>query len=373
MGSGGIFDRRLNRRQFMVAAGVSASAAALTLANTNCDPAIVRRLQQAKVIGPPVHRAWVWQFSVDGAPATIASKLASAGMAVMVKTHDGLEWMSTYDPSPSAVNGPAQVSALASLFEGRGVPFHAWSVIKGIDPVAEARMAADVLANGARSLTLDLEGSAGFWAGTPAAAVAFGEELRKLTPFGRVDISIDARPWRINLVPMNEFVLFTDGIAPQLYWDTFDSGDNLAGYAGSGYPAGASGMTPEFLINTTAKLLEPYKREIIPAGQGSSPDSTSWARFNYAAWNLGLHQLSVWRLGVTPSGTLSYLGAHHAGTKPPVPPPTPTPVRSATPTRTPRATRTPTRTPSPTRTPTKTPRATRTPSRTPTPSATLAP
>ncbi len=370
MGSGGIFDRRLNRRQFMVAAGVSASAAALTLANTNCDPALVRRLQQAKVIGPPVHRAWVWQFSVDGAPTTIASKLAAAGMAVMVKTHDGLEWMSTYDSSPSAVSGPAQVAVLASLFEGRGVPFHAWSVIKGVDPVAEAQMAADVLANGARSLTLDLEGSAGFWVGTPAAAVAFGEELRKRTPFGRVDISIDARPWRINLVPMNEFVVFTDGIAPQLYWDTFDSSDNLAGYAGSGYPA-PDGMSPEFLINATAKLLAPYKRLVIPAGQGAAVDPATWPRFNYAAWGAEMPQVSVWRLGVTPAATLSYLGAHPAGSQPPVPPPTPTPVRAAspTPTRTARATRTPTKTP------TTVPRATRTPSRTPTPapSATPAP
>ncbi len=366
MGSGGIFDRRLNRRQFIAAAGVSASAAALTLANTNCDPALVRRLQQAKVIGPPVHRAWVWQFSIDGSPATIASKLAAAGMAVMVKTHDGLEWMSTYDSSLSAVSGPGQVAALASLFESRGVPFHAWSVIKGIDPVAEAQMAADVLANGARSLTLDLEGSAGFWVGTPAAAVAFGEELRKRTPFGRVDISIDARPWRINLVPMNEFVVFTDGIAPQLYWDTFDSSDNLAGYAGSGYPA-PSGMSPEFLISATAKLLAPYKREIVPAGQGAAVDPGTWPRFNYAAWNAGMPQVSVWRLGVTPAATLAYLGANRAGSRPVVPPPTPTPAKSATPTRTVRPTRTPTNTPRPTRTPTNTPRPTRTPSVTPTP------
>jgi hypothetical protein len=177
----------------------------------------------------------VWQFSIDGSPATIASKLASARMAVMVKAHDGLEWMSTYDSSPSAVSGPARVAAWRRCSRPRrAVP----RLVRhqSIGPSLGLQMAADVLANGARSLTLDLEGSAGFWIGTPAAAVAFGEELRKRTPFGRVDISIDARPWRINLVPMNEFVVFTDGIAPQLYWDTFDSQDNLAGYAGSGYP-----------------------------------------------------------------------------------------------------------------------------------------
>jgi hypothetical protein len=236
-------------------------------------------------------------------------------------------------------------------------------------------MAADVLASGARSLTLDLEGSAGFWAGTPAAAVAFGEELRKRSPFGRVDIGIDPRPWRINLVPMNEFVVFTDGIAPQLYWDTFDSQDNLDGYAGSGYPAGSDGMSPEFLIRTTAKLLAPYKREIIPVGQGAAVDASTWPRFDYAAWGALMPQVSVWRLGVTPSATLSWLGAHRAGSRPPVPPATPTPAKSATPTRTARPTRTPSNTPRPTRTPSNTPRPPRTPSMTPTPSvaATSAP
>lgn len=369
MESGSIFDRQLSRRQFLATVGVSAGAAALTLANTQCDPAVLRRFQQQKTAGPPCHRVWVWQFSVDGGPDAIAANLRANGLGVMIKTHDGVEWMATYDSSPSAVSGPRQVQALAALFENAGVPFHAWSVIKGVDPVAEAQMAADVLAAGARSLTLDLEGSSGFWRGSPGDAMRFGDELRKRTPFGRVDISIDARPWRINLVPMNEFVAFTDGIAPQLYWDTFDSQDNLNGYAGSGYPAGPDGMTPEFLVNTTAKLLAPYGRAIIPAGQGAAVDPATWPRFVYAAWLAKMTETSAWRYGVTPHDALVYLGRNRAGARPAKPAATATPStsRSATPTRTRtvRPTRTPTRTPSetprPTRTPTPRPPATSTP------------
>src|SRR5574338_1548108 len=114
------------------------------------------------------------------------------------------------------------------MFESRGVPFHAWCVVKGIDPVAEAQMAADVLAAGARSLTLDLEGGAGFWLGSAADAARYGAELRARTPYGRVDISIDPRPWRINLVPMPQFVDMCDGISPQCYWDTFNSSWNIS-------------------------------------------------------------------------------------------------------------------------------------------------
>ena len=36
----------------------------------------------------------------------------------------------------------------------------------------------------------------------PGDAEYFGNRLRTFSPYGRVDISIDARPWRINLVPM---------------------------------------------------------------------------------------------------------------------------------------------------------------------------
>lgn len=367
MGRGGsILELAMDRRRFLTTAAVTAGAAAVTLANTQCDTALIRRIQQDKTATPPIHRAWVWQFSADGKPDTIAAQLAANGCAVMMKTHDGLEWMSTYDHAPNAISGPGQVQTIAGIFERRGVPFHAWSVIKGIDPVREAQMAADVLAAGARSLTLDLEGSSGFWVGNADAALRFGDELRRLTPFGRVDISIDARPWRVNLVPMSEFVTFTDAIAPQLYWDTFDTGSNIEGYRGAGYPPPV-GMSPEFLLEATAAILAPYKRPVLPVGQGAAADPATWPRFAHRAWELNMEPISVWRYGVTPAGTLQYIGANPPGQEPKAPPATPTASPTATPTRAKTSTVTPTRTPRPTRTPTGTPTPAASTPATPTP------
>jgi hypothetical protein len=272
----------------------------------------------------------------------------------MVKTHDGLEWMSTYDHAPAAISGPGQVQTVASIFERAGVPFHAWSVIKGIDPAREAQMAADVLSAGARSLTLDLEGSSGFWLGSADAALRFGDELRHRTPFGRVDISIDPRPWRINYVPMNEFVSFTDATWPQLYWDTFDNSANIDGYRASGYSS-PDGMSPEFLLDATASILEPYGRPVLPVGQGAAADPGTWPRFAHRAWELKMELVSVWRYGVTPAGTISYLGANPPGQQPQAPPPTPTSTAAATATRVRTSTPTATSTRRPTRTPTSTP------------------
>ena len=364
MGEERILARRLTRRGFLAGtAAATLGGAAITMMGAECTPAIIRRVVQAKTAGPPHHRAWVWQFSIDGDPQQIAANLSANGVGIMLKTHDGLDWMSTFDAHPSAVTGPAQVATLARMYESRGVPFHAWCVVKGVDPVAEANMAADVLAAGARSLTLDLEGGAGFWVGSADAAAKYGAQLRARSPYGRVDISIDPRPWRINLVPMPQFIDMCDGISPQCYWDTFNSQSNIDLYRANGYPSTA-GMTPEFLTAATADILAGYDRYVIPAGQGAST-TTMFARFVRAAWNNGMGTVSCWRYGVTPYDTLAYLGQNHAGL---APQPARTPTR--TPTKT--ATKTPTGTPSPTgtSTPTRTATSTVTPTNTTTPTAT---
>ena len=370
-GRDAVLQHKLTRRKLI--AGAAALGAAMAIGAT-CDPYLMRKLQQDKTRPPLQHKSWVWQFSADGSPEQIADTLGGTRGGVLVKTHDGIDWMSKYDRHASAVSGPPQISRLADIFERNGVQFHAWSVVKGVNPIREAQMTAEVLASGARSIVLDLEGGAGFWVGSAAAAVQFCDELRRLAPFGRVDISIDARPWRLyHNVPMDQFVPAIDGIWPQLYWDTFNSSGNLSLYRDHGYPAGPAGMTPEFLLNATADVLARFARPIIPVGQGATADRWLWERFVYRAWQLGQPEVSVWRHGVTPANNFDVLHDNPAGTQPHLPR-TPTPVPpQASPTRTPSPTRTakPTKTPTPTITrtpkPTLTPTPTRTPSTLPTP------
>src|SRR5690606_14942260 len=122
----------------------------------------------------PRHLAWVWQFNHDGDPGEIRETLAHHGLGVVLKTHDGANWMSRYDKSATAVSGPRRVEEYANYFEQAGVPFHAWAVVKGNNPLREAKIASDVLNAGARSMFLDLEGHAGFWVGTNADAERYG-------------------------------------------------------------------------------------------------------------------------------------------------------------------------------------------------------
>src|SRR5688572_30829237 len=94
------------------------------------------------------HLAWVWQFNEDGERAQVRSVLAQNKMGILLKTHDGTNWLGRWDRSEGAIRGALDVQSSAAYFESAGVPFHAWCVIKGLEPIREAEMCAEVLSHG---------------------------------------------------------------------------------------------------------------------------------------------------------------------------------------------------------------------------------
>lgn len=273
----------------------------------------MRRLSQIEERRTQRHGSWIWQFSYDGTIDDIAATLSARGLAAIVKTHDGVEWMAAYDHVPGAIAGPAEAATAAAMFENAGVPFHAWCVVRGVDPVREAAMAAQVLDAGARSLTIDLEEGDGFWEGTREGAQLFGRELRNAHPNARIDISIDPRPWKWFEIPLLEFVDFTDGIRPQLYWDMFDSPEHARAFAYMGYPPPDEGITPEFMAETAHALLSVYDRWILPIGPASVDSADQWWRFVNRCAELQMHAVSAWRHGLMSNAALDAL----AGSPPP--------------------------------------------------------
>lgn len=294
-----------------------AAASYVALGNVGCDPAVIRRVRQSESRTSPRHSVWIWQFSIDGAAGDMAAVLAAHHLAAVVKTHDGTEWMASYDHVDGAIAGPEDVARVAAVFENAGVPFHAWSVVKGIDPAREAEMAAQVLDAGARSITLDLEPGEGFWAGTGEGALAFGAALRARHEFARVDVSIDPRPWKMLEVPLGEFATFCDGIRPQLYWDLFDDIHHANAYSLMGHTPEARGITPEFLVSATRELLAPFDRWVIPIGAGDPLYADAWPRFMRAAWEHQMPEVSVWRYGTTSADVLNALAEYPPMSEPP--------------------------------------------------------
>jgi LysM repeat protein len=149
--------------------------------------------------------------------------------------------------------------------------------------------------------------------------VKFGQELRRLVPDKEVHLSVDARPWLRDAIPLKEFGGFINSIAPQQYWKTFDTPANYEKYAAAGFAVPREGLTPEFLLSVTHAVYGNLGMPIHHTGQGSTTDPNEWRRFIDAAYALGNDYVSIWRYGVTPADVLSVLREKPA--RQPAPPP----------------------------------------------------
>ena len=317
--------RRLPRRRFL--AGAAGTAAALAL-----EPAAALARAAGRAVDQPgprprprpvniavnnpaldgklTHFAWVWQFRHDGAGEAIRDALAAHGLGIVLKTHDGTNWMSRFDTSPDAVSGPNKISELAAFFEAGGVPFHAWYNAHGVDPLTEAQMTSDILDAGARSMFIDLEPHQGFWRGTADTANQLGEELRRLQPAAWLSTSIDPRPWEIGNIPLAEFASFTNEIAPQVYWSDFRNTANLNRFRREGHDPGAlgvEGITPGFVLAAAMAQLSEFGLPIHPVGDGSVVADDGWTEFLEASFALDASAVSVWRFGNVEPGILQLL------------------------------------------------------------------
>jgi hypothetical protein len=308
----------MSRRRFLAGAAAGAAAlAAIPLLTSVTEAA-------APAAAPAGHRnaVWVWAFLEDGHdPAIVRSVLAERGLDVIFKTHDGTEWTTRADGN--GVAGPEDVRKWADFFESAGVGFHAWCVTRGYDPIREAQMCSDALNSGARSMYFDLETPEGrfYWHGSNADAVAFGTELRRLQPAARHVVAPDARPWKVKEVPHAELAAISDAIAPQLYWELFDTPSNYKLLADYGYYAGPGGMTPELVLDAANGALAKFGRPVHPIGGGAAKVD-EWQRFVTYAYSLGMPSVSVWRYGTATSPLLPMLQTMPAPQPaPPAPPP----------------------------------------------------
>lgn len=317
----GALANKIDRRRFLGAAAAGAGGALLS-----------RRLPRASAAGAEKrlgHLAWLWRFEDDGEPAEIRAMLARHGLGIIVKTHDGADWMGRWQEVPTPILGGAQVQWLASYFESQGVPFHAWCVVDGRDPITEARMCAEVLSSGARSLTLDLEpdDDGQYWQAGPEEAIAFGLELRRLQPTAWLSVAPDPRPWQVDAVPMAEFAGFCNEIAPQTYWQTFDTPANYRLLVEHGFIVGLEGVTPQLILDVSQKTFRRFRLPIRPIGQGAA-DREGWQTFVSHAYSLGMDAVSVWRYGTAQPDIWPLL--QELRPKQPAPPrsasPSPTPV-----------------------------------------------
>lgn len=302
-----VSQRFVSRRAFLATAAAVPLAIALgpktvlargDASSRGLTPALPPAPRAAIGAGAASHLAWVWQFQHDGAREEIRDVLAAHGLGIAIKVHDGTDWMSKYDRTAEAIDGPDTIASLAAFFEDAGVPFHAWGVVHGEDPVGEAKVASQILNAGARSLIVDLEAHSGFWRGTTDDAERYGEAVRRLQPNAFIGTSIDARPWEVPRIPMAEFAQFTDAVAPQVYWSAFDNSNNIRKYRLAGDEPPEEGVTPRFALQSAVRAVSEFGLPVHPIGDGTVDDGTQWSEFIEEAFASQAEAMSVWRFGV---------------------------------------------------------------------------
>ncbi len=211
---------------------------------------------------------WIWYVSKSdsGSVASIVAQAHAAGVTTLfIKSSDGpSNYWSQFSPQ------------LVAELHANGLKVCAWQFVYGSEPVGEANLGAEAVANGADCLVIDAEGE---YEGRYAAAQTYIDDLRaKIGPSYPLGLASFPYVFDHPSFPYSVF-LGAGGAqynAPQMYWkDIGQSVDTV--YANT------------YIANRT------YGRPIFPLGQTyGGVSSTELLRFREEAVDYGAPGMSFW-------------------------------------------------------------------------------
>jgi hypothetical protein len=140
-------------------------------------------------------------------------------------------------------------------------------------------MAFEVLASGPRTLHLDPGRGPESWRGDGAAAVRFGQEIRRLQPGPWVQDQDDAGARLHDELPLAELAAFCNGTAVKELWTTFATTDDRKRLSQAGFPAPSEGVTPEGVYEVCSTVLGGLGLPLEFVGDGTTEDPDEFQRF----------------------------------------------------------------------------------------------
>jgi hypothetical protein len=228
----------------------------------------------------------VWQFDRDYG-AGIPDDNVLPVDTVQIKTHDGTDWMSTYDTSPLAISGPDAVRQSVERYKAQGIDVAAWFVPMGTDYDRQVQMAIEVIDAGVSALYADIEPFDGFCnQECPALAQNFWPRVRAARPDARLGVVYVPLPeWR-DVSDTAGWLATADVALPMCYWVDFE---------GSPPFDDPEGCVRQAKADIDALVGHPLEYMPVLSGDSSWPD---FQRAMDAAMSLGSTSVSIWRRGV---------------------------------------------------------------------------
>jgi len=177
--------------------------------------------------------------------------------ALLVKTNNGTQWQGALDSSKPnlAINSIADVQRWSTTLAARNMKLHAWCVVRGINPTAEADFIANICLNGGvRSMMLDLEQGPFYFVGDQNAARALATSLRqRVGPDFHIGLIFDYRGTRPEqLWVQSVWFPEIDSLIPMVYHFHF-------------------GQTAQQALQTCYNKIGSWGKPIYPMLQGYSP------------------------------------------------------------------------------------------------------
>ena len=241
----------------------------------------------------------IWQLDQDY-PGHVGGDAGLSVSTVYIKTHDGSDWMSTYDSNPRAVSGPASIRDLIDIYSTEGIEVAAWFVPYGSDYDAQVQMAVQVIDSGVTALYADLEPFAGFcYLQCHELAENLWYRVRQQRPNAHLGVIYDPRPWWWGQSATSKWLSVADSALPMCYWEDFD------GQIPYDDPTGCVAQAH----NDLATLAPGRAIEYVPMLQGN----TTAARFERAldaAVVAGSTRVAVWRRGTTSTEVWDLIGRY---------------------------------------------------------------
>ena len=229
----------------------------------------------------------VWQFGQDYPGAEGDDTLLPVG-TVHIKTHDGTDWMSTYDGNARAVTGPASLRQLIADYHAKGIEVVAWFVPKGQDVEQQVAMAEAVLDTGVKALYADVEPFDGFcyW-DCNNLAEQFWWRLRAERPEATLGVIYDPREWTWQDAGTWKWLASANAALPMCYWEL---------YVDQGIWADPGGCVSQ--AHADLSWLAPGRPlEYIPMLEGDTSGEKFLAAMD-AARSAGSSRVTIWRRGV---------------------------------------------------------------------------
>lgn len=227
---------------------------------------------------------FIWQLNKDypeGSPSDTSLPITR----VLVKTHDGTDWMSTYDNHPNAISGPAALKTLKNSYNAQGIEVAAWFVPKTTDVATQLAMAKAVIDAGVTTLYADVEPFAGFCLpNCEYLADTFWKQLREQRPNATLGVIYDPREWWLDAEAAPKWLKYADVALPMCYWES---------YYGQGPWGDPAGCIIQGYYSMRSMAGNPDMR-YEPAFQGDATPERFTKALD-AALDLGSERVTVWR------------------------------------------------------------------------------